>query len=152
MREANQHTKIIFTLKPDEDGYPPVAFEGLWAEPLSNGHFRIDNIPFYVYGISTGDEVEAKPNEHDKLHYHALTRASGNSTFRLFVADKNNRPKVRTRLAQLGGRSEVDEQAGLIAVEIPEKTNIYPVLDYLVKGRDSGEWDFEEAALRHAVK
>jgi len=41
------HVRITFKLQPDEDGYPPSDYERLWAVPLSNGRYQIDNIPFF---------------------------------------------------------------------------------------------------------
>lgn len=41
MKAARQ--KVIFELQPDEDGYPPVSFEGLWGTPLPNGNLTLDS-------------------------------------------------------------------------------------------------------------
>ena len=54
-----KHVKICFPLEPDEDGWPPVTAETLWAVELGGGLFRLDNIPFYARGVSDGDTVSA---------------------------------------------------------------------------------------------
>ncbi|KVC72044.1 hypothetical protein WI75_02695 [Burkholderia ubonensis] len=52
-------TKIVFELKIDADGYPPVAFESMWGIEAHRGAHVIDNVPYYVYGVSKGDTVAA---------------------------------------------------------------------------------------------
>jgi hypothetical protein len=52
------HARIAFELEQDEDGYPPVSAETLWATPTPEGFWRIDNIPFFVYGIAPFDIIE----------------------------------------------------------------------------------------------
>ena len=43
--------------------------ETLWARQIGPERYRIDNIPFFVYGVSLGDVVEARWREQDlRLH------------------------------------------------------------------------------------
>ena len=37
----------------------PLTFsiEGLWCKKASNDTYIVDNVPFYIYGISLGDEI-----------------------------------------------------------------------------------------------
>jgi hypothetical protein len=151
MSKSDHHEKIVFSLPRDEDGYPPIACEALWAVSLPDGNFRIDNIPFYVCGISSGDEVNAERNERGDLEFRRLMRPSGNSVFRLFVSDANEHAEVRARFEQLGCKLEIDRKAGLVAIEIPQHTSILPILDCLMDGKNRGAWDFEEGALRHSI-
>lgn len=55
--------KISFELEPDADGYPPDRRESLWASEEEIGLYRIDNIPFYAKGISSGDVVAVVATE-----------------------------------------------------------------------------------------
>ena len=71
--------KIEFRVEPDEDGYPPIGVERLWATPMPNGHYIVDNTPFYVSGISAEDEVSVVDVD-GTLRFEALVRASGIST------------------------------------------------------------------------
>ena len=48
--------KLFFNLEVI-DGYPPVSMESVWAEVTEEGHFKINNIPFYSKEISFGDIV-----------------------------------------------------------------------------------------------
>lgn len=145
-----KHQKIVFSLTQDEDGYPPVPFEGIWAVPLSTGNFRIDNIPFYAAGISSGDEVAADLVD-GELQFRTLVRKSDNSTFRLLLKNPSDQAHIRDELAGLGCESEFNQLIGLIAVEIPGGTSIHPFLDYILDAKDKGILDFEESALRHDI-
>jgi hypothetical protein len=58
--EEKKHFKIAFPLDRDEDGYPPDDVETLWGWETKPGLYCIDNIPFFVKGISPGDVVSAK--------------------------------------------------------------------------------------------
>lgn len=118
--------------------------------PLENGNFLVDNIPFYVLGVSPDDEVAAE-TEGDKLVFKSLIHPSGSSTFRLLLTEPNSSETVRSRLRLLGCETEFNQHVGLIAVEIPENVDIHPFLDFIVEARDKGDLDFEEATLRHKL-
>ena len=55
---ANPVTKIIFELDC-VDGFPPIQFEMLNAEPLSDNRYRLTNTPFFVEEVAYGDVVIA---------------------------------------------------------------------------------------------
>lgn len=145
-----EHQKIVFRLEQDEDGYPPSAYERLWAVPLDNGNYQIDNIPFFVVGISSGDEVSVD-SEDGELLFKKLIRASGASTFRLYSHDQSKSQKVRADIEALGAKSEYNQYIGVIAVEIPEHISIRPFLDYIVEEQEKGAIDVEEGVLRHDI-
>jgi hypothetical protein len=134
----------------DESGYPPVGYERLWATPLSNGNFRIENIPFYVMGISSGDEVSSI-EVNGEFIFSNLVKKSGNSTFRLFLNNAETCESVREILRQKGCTSEFNQHVGVVAVEVPESVEIYPFLEYIVDAQNSDELDIEEGALRHDI-
>jgi len=140
--------KVLFRLEQD-DGYPPVSIEGLWAQKVGD-NFVVDNIPFYVYGIAPGDQIQAKMDS-GQIWFDTLLRASGSSIFRIFVKKHHDIPALRSALLDLSCPSEVDEKMGLIAVEIPVGVNASPFLEFLVRGQQTGQFDFEEGVLRHAV-
>jgi hypothetical protein len=140
--------KVLFELA-SEDGYPPVAVEGLWARKV-NEEYVIDNIPFYVYGIGPGDRIRTKTTE-GKIWFDALAANSGVSVFRIFVKNISDISLVRSALLDLSCPSEVDEKMGLIAVEIPVGVDITVFLDFAMNGQQSGQFDFEEGVLRHSL-
>jgi hypothetical protein len=54
-RDGAGLVKIVFEL--DEGG--PFSTESMWARPIDGDVFVLDNIPFYVFGVSFGDHVRA---------------------------------------------------------------------------------------------
>jgi len=78
--------KISFELEQDADGYPPDKWESLWASEADGGLYTVDNIPFYVKGISSGDKVSATADG-DQLVFQKLVEPSSNSVFRLYLSD-----------------------------------------------------------------
>ncbi len=55
--ENDNYVKVVVALEKDEDDYPPADYENLWATPVEEGLFRIDNIPFFAKSIALGDIV-----------------------------------------------------------------------------------------------
>jgi Domain of unknown function (DUF4265) len=55
-----ESVKILFKLEQDEDGYPPVTVEGLWATRLADDTVEVDSIPFFVRDTSLGDVVRVE--------------------------------------------------------------------------------------------
>lgn len=69
----------------------------------------------------------------------------------MIVSDVKEIQQIRNEIDALGCESEVNLKVKMIAFEVPASTNIYPVLDYIVAGKESGKLDYEEAALRHKL-
>lgn len=140
--------KIYFRLQQD-DGYPPTPWESLWAKRIGDNLFEIDNIPFYAMDVSPEDRISTEIVD-GKHEYRSTVSRSRNSVFRVYVYDESKIQTARDRFRRLGVESE--RGAGkLFAIEIPGNIDIGPVLDLLMQGQDSGEWDIEEGALRHTV-
>ena len=146
----NEHVKILFNIEHNEDGYPPDSCERLWAKPLVNGNYEIDNIPFFVYDISAGDEVSAQMID-GELTFGVRVVKSTNSTFRLIAKQNDNSSKIRDIIQGFDCRSEFNARVNLIAVEVPGSVSIKPFIDYIVAARARGELDYEEGALRHSL-
>jgi hypothetical protein len=85
----SERTKIAFA---DMDG----TMETLWATGVGRGWYRLENTPFFYYGVSLGDVVQASwPDEehedrdegddgaHGFPHFETLVEKSGNRTLRL---------------------------------------------------------------------
>lgn len=150
-RDKTRTIKVIFELEQDADGYPPVGSEALWACEREEGIFELDNIPFFARQVSSGDLVRATRNEWGEWIFTEIVKPSGNSTFRLCIYDESRVQKVRDDLRALGCPSELANIPKLIAVEVPAESPIDPFLNYIVTGREKGEFEYQEAALRHTL-
>jgi hypothetical protein len=82
---TSELTKIRFAL-PDEDQAAGVEAENLWAAVLEGSRYRIDNIPFYVYGVSLDDVVRAEEIG-GRLVFREVISRGGHSTYRVLVKD-----------------------------------------------------------------
>jgi hypothetical protein len=68
-------------------GSHPGEVETLWAKPVDVDQYQVDNSPFYAYGVSWQDVVEAKPAPDQFLEYVRCVRKSGNRTLRVIFHD-----------------------------------------------------------------
>lgn len=145
-----ERVKISFRLQQDGDGYPPATTETVWAKKISENEYEIDNIPFYVRGISTGDIVSVT-NEDGELVYERLITPSDTSTLRVIIMDKNNKEKTELNLRKYfikSGCAIEGINPVMFAVEVPRSVNLKPIVEYLAEGEKNGLWGYEEAAIR----
>ena len=141
--------KVLFSLQQDEDGYPPVASESLWAKPTTEGLFELDNIPFYAQGVSWKDVVAAEPSVEGTFIFKKVVKPSGHSTIRVIAFKHDEMQPLQQELERLGASWEGSDQPCLIAVDIPPAVDIQRVWDFLQAGMDEGRWDYEDAAIQH---
>jgi hypothetical protein len=131
--------KIVFGL-PDGSAY---AVESLWAIPMANGGYLIDNIPWYVSDIALGDVVGADARDDGRLHFNGeVLRRSGNQTIRLRLAEESHRhaSAIQEALERLGAESEVDPSQ-LMAINAPASGRD-AVRKFLEAGALQGHWVF----------
>lgn len=151
MKENNiERVKISFRLRQDEDGYPPATTETVWAKKISENEYKIDNVPFYVRGISLGDIVSVT-YEDEELVYERLITPSDISTLRVIIMDKNNKEETELNLRKYfikSGCAIEGISPVMFAIEVPASVNLKPIIEYLAEGEKNGLWGYEEAALR----
>ena len=62
-----------------------IGGESMWAKPLGNDLFKIENVPFYAYGLNFHDVVRATSDSDElKPEIRELVKPSGHRTFRVF--------------------------------------------------------------------
>ncbi|HEX5751251.1 MAG TPA: DUF4265 domain-containing protein [Archangium sp.] len=143
---ADGRVKIVFKLEKDEDDYPPLDYEGLWALPVGEGLFQIDNVPFFARGIAHGDIVSAAPEQRE-LRFREVVRPSGHSTLRLIIYDEKDIPSVRALLQEMGCSIEQSHIPGLISVDVPPTVSLAVLRTALDEGEAQERWGYEEACL-----
>ena len=144
------YQKVRFELQQDEDGYPPDRWEGLWAYEVEQGLYRVDNIPFFAKGVSSGDVISTEQRD-GELQFKSVVRPSKNSVFRIYVVDVADVQSARESFRSLGCESEQSHIPKLFTVEIPGNVPFEPVAHLLADGADSVRWEYEEGVLRHPV-
>lgn len=144
---SDEYVRVLFKLEKEEEDYPPVDYERLWARPLGEGLFEIDNIPFFVRDISVGDVVAAQQGEEEAV-FSALVRESGSSTLRVIVFDPTHVENVRRRLQEFGCSTELNVSK-MLGVDVPAQVDLQAVRAWLMEKQSSGTLEFEDACIRH---
>lgn len=145
--------KITFVM-PEKERAEDVGAENLWAESLERGHFRLESIPFYFYGVSRGDTVDAnRANGH--LLFQNVVARGGHSTYRVLIKDpagteSSGFEAFWKRLSAIGCSYEPARHCW-VAIDVPPKTDIYDVYELMEAGKSEGVWTFEEAHCGHKV-
>jgi len=159
LSSGKDYVKVHFDLLQDELGYPPANSESMWAVPLGQSLFRLDNIPFFASGVSCFDVVLARTDASGLLKYERLVEAGGHSTLRVIFCDNpsDQRP-LRERITELTGRlreigcsSELCHIPRLISIDIPPEVEIAKPKLILDAGQRQKLWEYEEATLAHSV-
>ena len=152
---GTSHVRILFALVQDDQGYPPATSETLWALPIRGSRYRLDNIPFFVCGVSCFDIVDASADESGFLRFGGLVESAGHSTIRVIFYDQKDQSlsipervaELRNGLRSLGCSSEVSHIPGLISVDVPPEVPLRVVKSVLEDGVALGYWDYEEATV-----
>jgi hypothetical protein len=109
-----------------EDG----EVETLWAFDLGNGRYKLDNTPWYAYGVSTGDVIEAEPEEPGHFPvFRKVVAKSGYRTVRI-VSDKDFTDGVFEEIKHLGCSFEGANRR-YVAVDVPPGVDLSAVADFL---------------------
>ncbi len=141
-----QSVKLLFELEQDEDGYPPASAETLWSVQVGEGLFKIDNVPFFVFGIAVDDVVSAVPEE-GVFRFKDVVQPSGHSTLRVVVYDPSDVPAVHALFKQMGCSTEQSHLPRLIAIDVPPSVSLDELKRVLDSGREQERWGYEEACL-----
>ena len=79
-----------------------VGGESLWATPLGKDLYRLENVPFYAYGLHFHDVVLATANDEDlKPEIQQVAEASGHQTFRILFREGLDRQEQESILDSL---------------------------------------------------
>ncbi|MFE4696836.1 DUF4265 domain-containing protein [Streptomyces sp. NPDC056738] len=151
---SDAHVKVHFQLEVDEDGWPPASVESLWAVDLGDGTVRLDNTPWFVRGVASGDVVRVDADD-DGLHWAVETvHPSENCTIRLIVLKDGRsaaaRQAVLDTFHRLGTTGEGIEQFGMVALKVPPDADIQRIQTLLKQGEAEGRWEWEEGCVTAA--
>lgn len=123
---------------------PDIGYENLWAMPVSRSRYRIESIPFFIYGVSFRDIVSASPDAKGQLQFNKVVERSGNRTLRARsdTLSKNSayRKKVIADLKKLSCGVE-ELRSRLLAIDVPINTDLQAVTDYLTN-KARVDWEY----------
>lgn len=136
--------KVLFRVEYEDDDSADV--ETLWAFDLGNDNYKIDNLPYFAYGVSWHDVVYAPydPDEQHATFKHVVSK-SGNRTIRIIfetAAEPGNESQVLLeRLTGLGCDFE-GANSYLIVVNIPPAVELSDVVAVLTDSE--AEWEYAD--------
>jgi hypothetical protein len=146
----DERVRVLFRLDRDEDGWPPIGTERLWAAPLAGDVARVDNVPFFVRNLAWGDHVRTKVHNGAIWAVERL-KWSGRCTIRVIPHVKGplagSRQAVLDAFEPLGVGGEGVESYGIVALDVPADADLAPVVRLLRQGLDDGWWDYEEGCV-----
>jgi hypothetical protein len=144
---ADELVKILFRFYSeilDEE-----TTEIMWAEivDLEKNYYRINNIPFYVPKLASGDLVWAEYNEAENmLTYRKTIEYSGNSIIHIIIMDdKLSVDAIRVMFDELGCDSE--KINNYFALEVPAYVDYQPVKKRLDELENDRMIDYAESCL-----
>ena len=140
--------KVVFKLEQDEDGYPPFAYEGLWAKSLGNDVWELDNAPFFVYEISNKDRVVVEKIDNE-LRFQSVRERGGHSTLRIHFEDESKVHFIREELKKLGCPTEGSNNKNLVSVDVPKIVNLSTIESFLKINAQKCNFEYEHGCNQH---
>lgn len=142
---------MVFELD-NEDGWPPVGTERVWAFSRGRDRYVIDNVPWFVRDLAVGDVVRAvSPDSHSHPVFQEVLRRSDHVTIRVicFRAGplEGDLARAADPFVQLGVHVEAASQYGLLALDIGAEAPLDDIVAVLRAGQESGSWDYEEGRI-----
>ena len=149
--------KVHFKVVPNEDGYPPFNSEAMWCIRIDRKRFRVDNIPYFVKGVSYGDVISVSEDKDGYLSFVEVTEDGGHSTFRVILDDEcADQPPAEVRirelartLEELGCATAISPPPEILAIDIPPSVSVTKVQEMLLDGETRDLWSYEEGTIAH---
>jgi|SRR6185312_13144220 len=132
--------KVLFRV-PDEDG--SYVVETLWASHLGDDDYKLNNSPFFAYGVSWEDVVHAPfdPEEGRPIFQRVVSK-SGNRTIRIVldppVEVGYESDRVLQGLVAIGCSYEGASRS-YVSINIPPEVELKKVRRYLIVQK--AEWE-----------
>lgn len=121
-------------------------WEQLWARQLNDNRFEICCIPFFVYDLALGDEVETGPEAGKRYVIKRVTKPSGRYTFRVWFTNSAMRHTLPEKITGMGCLLEWQSKDGnLLAIDAESETLAREVADILGDEEALGHLVFETA-------
>lgn len=138
------NAKVLFRVEYDDSDEADI--ETLWAYDLGDDNYRLDNLPYFAYGVSWNDIVYAPydPDEERATYKHVVSK-SGNRTVRIIfdtpVEDGNKSQDLLDNLVEMGCQFEGANKV-LIVVNIPPVVELADVAETLIEA--DVQWEYAD--------
>ncbi|MBW1296375.1 DUF4265 domain-containing protein [Aquimarina litoralis] len=128
-----------------------IGGESFWATPLGNDLFRLENVPFYAYGLNFHDVVKATSDSDELIpEIRELVELSGHRTFRVFFEKSIDRQNQETILDSMKELTISYERANGIffSLDMQPNGNYQDVFDRLDELEKENILGFETCEAR----
>lgn len=147
-----EHVKVRFPLDQDEDGWPPVTSEGIWAVPLGESLYRVDNTPWFVRGVAAEDTIEARVDEDGVLWFVQVRARGGHIVVRVIPRFDGllgaSLESVLEQFAPFGVTGEgMSSPIRMVALDIAPDAPLSSIKALLVSGETDGLWYYDEGCI-----
>jgi hypothetical protein len=137
--------KVRFRLNPeDEQGFET---EAMWAESVASFQFRLRSCPFFAFGVSLNDVVQARETQNG-FEFERVIERGGHSTYRVYLKGGFTLRDVefRERWEEIKRFGAFLESANdrLAAIDIPPGKDSAAIYRLLEAGEEQGIWALEE--------
>jgi hypothetical protein len=147
--------KVRFALERDQDGWPPAESEGLWAEPVGGHLYRVDNTPWFAFGVAADDVIEARQDADGVLWFVQVRERGGHTVVRVIPREDGplggDRQSVLDVFEPLGvGAEGMSSPINMVALDIGPDASLSSVKSLLASGESDGRWYYEEGCISDA--
>ena len=139
MDKDGHQTQVVFRLEEGENVY----IETPWVTDLGNKRYRMENTPFYYYGIALGDIITAQHSEEEgRLVFTRVLEKSGHKLVRIIFENPSDEDGVEKShlesLVEMGCTYEACNPK-YICLDIPPEIDLWDICNYLSKSYISWE-------------
>lgn len=153
--QPDDYVRVVFELPSEDDDWPPVGTERLWAARLpERDHVRLANVPWFAKDVAEGDVFRIATDADGVVRPVAKVSWSGYRTIRLIPFRDGplagDRQRVLDLFAPLEVTGEGIEQFGMVALSVAPEADLGAVKRLLLDGEADGWWDYEEGCVDDA--
>ena len=150
----NKQLEKIKIVLPEADWHQ-FAAETIWANPIGNGKYILENSPLFANDLSYKDIVYAQYEEKEEGFpvFKKVIESSKHSTYRIFFSKEKNLDefeKYFDALFKIGCTYEGIHSTHF-SVDVPAETDVMKAFDFLKKGEEDGIWFFESSHIGHNI-
>ncbi|EGY01115.1 hypothetical protein AZA_88961 [Nitrospirillum viridazoti Y2] len=138
---------VKLSIPTDPADWHGVAMEHVWATPLGDDLYVLENSPGCAYGVSYRDIVVAQP-EDGLLLFQRVHTHQGHSTYRIRLAQEAALPDFQRHwqaIGALGCTFEGEVGGRAYTVDVPPATDVQTAYALMQHGEELGIWLFEES-------
>jgi hypothetical protein len=141
--------KVFFALEQDDDGWPGVGAESVWAFSTDDpDEYVIDNVPFYTFDAMVEDTVRVTRDADGVRWFAQVVREAERSLLRVIVMDASHGGATRAALEALGCATEGANEK-FFALDVPFSVDLGSIHAWLDERLAQGVLEYEDAILRH---